>query len=54
MAVHTWNSVNTKVGELRSESLDSIAEIILDLEDALEALRDELDIANREIAELEK
>lgn len=54
VAVHSWREHEAKVRDLRSESLDSIATIILDLEVQIEGLQSDLDAAREMIAELEQ
>lgn len=49
----SWREIEGKVSELRSESLDSIAETVLDLEDQIEKLTDQVERLNEHVADLE-
>lgn len=51
--VHSWRDHEEKVSELCSESLNSIATTVLDLEADIEQLTQELEAAQEIIAELE-
>lgn len=50
---HSWREHESKISELRSETLDSIATLILDLEEQVSNLSSDLDRAREIIADLE-
>lgn len=51
--MHSLNRLRVKVTELTTETLESIAEMILDLEADLEEMADERDGLQRMVADLE-
>lgn len=51
MANRSWREVSSKVDDLRSETIDGIAEIILNLEDEVERLKGEVENAHDQLAE---
>ena len=48
-----WGEINAKVGELASASLESIAEMMLDLEEERDVLAEKVEALQDQIAELE-
>jgi hypothetical protein len=51
--MHSLNRLRAKVTELTTETLEAIAEMILDLEADLEEMTDERDALQKTVADLE-